>query len=115
MIDVGSFAEAARKLNRATSVISYTITKIESQPGVMLFERGFTRRPRLTKEAARCRKRHAGLQSGARKGQGLHQGLEPEAHLAFDVMLPASRVIETLLNFQDTFSIVGRGPWHWAR
>jgi NAD(P)-dependent dehydrogenase (short-subunit alcohol dehydrogenase family) len=32
--DVGSFAGAARKLNRATSVISYTIINLESQLGV---------------------------------------------------------------------------------
>lgn len=30
VIDVGSFAGAARQLNRATSVVSYTITNLEA-------------------------------------------------------------------------------------
>ena len=31
VVDVGSFAGAARKLNRATSVISYSISNLEAQ------------------------------------------------------------------------------------
>src|SRR5256885_211153 len=34
VVDVGSFAGAARKLNRATSVISYSISNLEAQLGV---------------------------------------------------------------------------------
>ena len=48
VVDVGSFAGAARKLNRATSVISYSISNLEAQLGVALFDRESTRKPQLT-------------------------------------------------------------------
>src|SRR5258708_38165656 len=52
VVDVGSFAGAARKLGRATSVISYSIGNLEAQLGVLLFDRKSTRKPQLT-EAGR--------------------------------------------------------------
>jgi DNA-binding transcriptional LysR family regulator len=108
--DAGSFAGAARKLNRATSVISYTITNLESQLGVTLFERESTRRPRLTSEGrallSEARNVALGFNRLRAKAKGLHQGLEPEVNLALDVMLPASRVVEALKNFQDEFPTV---------
>jgi DNA-binding transcriptional LysR family regulator len=110
VLDVGSFAGAARKLNRATSVISYTITNLESQLGITLFERDSTRRPQLTKEGSallsETRNVALGFNRLRAKAKGLHQGLEPEVHLAFDMMLPASRVVEALKNFQDAFPTV---------
>ena len=39
VIEVGSFAGAARRLGRATSVISYSIANLETQLGVLLFYR----------------------------------------------------------------------------
>jgi DNA-binding transcriptional LysR family regulator len=110
VIDVGSFAGAARKLNRATSVISYTITNLEGHLGVTLFERDSTRRPRLTSEGrallSETRNVALGFNRLRAKAKGLHQGIEPEVHLALDVMLPASRVVEALKNFQDEFPTV---------
>src|SRR5215468_4494672 len=52
VVDVGSFAGAARRLGRATSVISYSIANLEAQLGVLLFDRKSTRKPQLT-EAGR--------------------------------------------------------------
>ena len=51
-MDVGSFAGAARRIGRATSVISYSISNLEAQLGVLLFDRKSTRKPQLT-EAGR--------------------------------------------------------------
>ena len=48
VVDVGSFAGAARKLGRATSVVSYSIANLETQLGVELFDRESTRKPQLT-------------------------------------------------------------------
>src|SRR5262249_28525448 len=48
VVDVGSFAGAARKLGRATSVVSYSIANLEAQLGVELFDRETTRKPQLT-------------------------------------------------------------------
>ena len=45
VVEVGSFAGAARKLHRATSVISYTIANLEMQLGATLFDRKTTRKP----------------------------------------------------------------------
>ncbi len=36
VVETGSFAAAARKLNRATSVVSYTIANLEAQLGLTL-------------------------------------------------------------------------------
>jgi leucyl aminopeptidase len=52
VVEVGSFAGAARQLGRATSVISYSIANLEAQLGVSLFDRESTRKPQLT-EAGR--------------------------------------------------------------
>jgi DNA-binding transcriptional LysR family regulator len=110
VIDAGSFAGAARKLNRATSVVSYTITNLESQLGVTLFERDSTRRPRLTGEGSallsEVRNVALGFNRLRAKAKGLYQGLESTVHVTLDVMLPASRVIEALKNFQDEFPTV---------
>src|ERR1700761_4416794 len=110
VIDVGSFAGAARKLGRATSVISYTITNLESQLGVTLFERDSTRRPRLTNEGnallAEARNVALGFNRLRAKAKGLNQGLEAGLDLALDVMLPAERVVEALRNFQAEFPTV---------
>ncbi|TPI12972.1 LysR family transcriptional regulator [Mesorhizobium sp. B4-1-3] len=110
VIDVGSFAGAARQLNRATSVISYTITNLEAQLGVTLFERDSTRRPRLTDDGkallSEARNVALGFNRLRAKAKGLHQGLEPEVHVALDMMLPASRIVEALKNFREEFPTV---------
>ena len=46
----GSFTAAAKRLGRATSAISYAIDVLEQQLGLPLFDRGTTRKPRLTRE-----------------------------------------------------------------
>ena len=48
VVEMGSFAGAARKLGRATSVISYSIGNLEAQLGISLFDRDTTRKPQLT-------------------------------------------------------------------
>ena len=58
VVETGSFAAAARRLNRATSAITYAIDNLEFQLGLPLFDRVGTRRPELT-EAGRCWPRHA--------------------------------------------------------
>jgi DNA-binding transcriptional LysR family regulator len=47
-VEAGSFAGAARRLGRTTSVISYSIANLEAQLGVLLFDRKSTRKPQLT-------------------------------------------------------------------
>src|SRR5262245_58557951 len=101
--EVGSFAGAARSLNRATSVVSYSIANLEAQLGISLFDRQSTRKPQLT-EAGRTVSSEArtiinGMNGLRAKVRGLWQGLESEVHLVLDVMLPAARMIDALKAF----------------
>jgi DNA-binding transcriptional LysR family regulator len=108
--DVGSFAGAARRLSRATSVISYSIANLEAQLGVLLFDRNSTRKPRLT-EAGRgilseARTVTNGIDGLRAKVRSLHQGIEAEISLVLDVMLPAARVVDALKAFRTEFPTV---------
>jgi DNA-binding transcriptional LysR family regulator len=110
VIEVGSFAGAARRLGRATSVISYSIANLEAQLGVLLFDRRSTRKPQLT-EAGRAVLSEArvisnGVHGLRAKVKGLLQGLEPEIRLVLDVMLPAARVVDALKGFRAEFPTV---------
>jgi DNA-binding transcriptional LysR family regulator len=110
VVDIGSFAGAARRLGRATSVISYSIANLEAQLGVSLFDRRSTRKPQLT-EAGRTVVSEArtitnGVNGLRAKVRGLLQGLEAEVHLVLDVMLPAARVVDALKAFRAKFPTV---------
>jgi len=110
VVDAGSFAGAARKLGRATSVISYSIANLENQLGLELFDRNTTRKPLLT-EAGRTMLAEAlavssGVDSMRAKAKGLLQGLEAEVHLVVDVLLPAHRVVDALKAFRKEFPTV---------
>lgn len=106
----GSFNQAARKLGRALSVISYGIATLELQLGVKLFDREGSRRPTLT-EPGRALLADArsvidevdGLMARARS---VRQGLETELALAVDVMVPSAVVAAILHDFQVTFPTV---------
>jgi len=105
----GSFSAAARRLNKAQSVISYSIANLEEQLGLELFERGH-RRPKLT-EAGR-----AVLSDATRIGRlvdelrarahGLTAGLEAEVGLVVDVMFPTDRLVAALEAFAGAFPTV---------
>lgn len=110
IVDEGSFAAAARRLNRAVSVVSYGIANLEAQLGLTLFEREGTRKPRLTdagravlSEARSVSEGIDGLRATAR---GLLQGLEAEVDLAVDVMLPTERLGRVLRAFSREFPTV---------
>ena len=109
-METGSFAAAARKLGRATSVISYAISNLENQLGLSLFVRAGTAKPRLT-EAGRAilsdsRGLAIALDGLLAKARGLTQGLEAEVSLVVDVMLPACLVVEALDEFSRKFPTV---------
>ena len=110
VVEVGSFAAAARKLHRATSVVSYTIANLETQLGVSLFDRQTTRKPQLTDAGrtvlAEARTITNGVHGLRAKVKGLLQGLEAQVHLVLDVMLPAERVVDALRSFREAFPTV---------
>ena len=110
VVEVGSFAGAARKLHRATSVVSYSIANLEMQLGVTLFDRETTRKPQLTDAGrtvlAEARTIANGVHGLRAKVKGLLQGLEAEVHVVLDVMLPAERVVDALKSFREAFPTV---------
>lgn len=108
--DTGSFAAAGRRLNRATSVISYGIANLEAQLGVMLFNRQGRRRPQLTTAGravlAEARTIGFGMDRLRARVAGLQQGLEAEVGLAVDVFLPTARLAGVLRAFSQAFPTV---------
>ena len=107
VFDTGSFAGAARALGRATSVISYTISNLEAQLGVSLFDRGRSKRPQLTVAGRavvlEARKVLQGIHELRRTVRCLSRDPEVEVALGLDVMMPASRVTEALRAFRAAF------------
>ncbi len=103
MVDNGSFAGAARTLNRAVSVVSYGIGNLEAQLGVRLFDREGTRRPILTEAGravlAEARTVASGMDGLRAKVKGMLEGLEAEVSLVVDVMLPPERLARVLRAF----------------
>lgn len=110
VVDTGSFAAAARKLNRATSVISYSIANLEAQLGMLLFDRETTRKPQLTEAGrmvlAEARTVASGIDGLRAKVRGMLQGIEAELHVVLDVLMPEARVVDALTSFRAEFPTV---------
>ncbi len=108
--ETGSFSAASRALNRAQSVVSYTIANPETQLEVRLFERNGVRQPRLTDEGRAmledARRIVAGLQEMRARAKGLKQGLEAEISIAISTMVPAEAVVAVLRDFREHFPTV---------
>jgi len=58
VVEAGSLAAAGRRLNRATSVIGYSVANLGAQLGLPLFDRESIRNPQIT-QAGRARSRTA--------------------------------------------------------
>src|SRR4051812_34097384 len=110
IVETGSFGAAARKLNRAVSVVSYGIANLEAQLGVTLFDREGTRKPQLSIAGravlAEARTVAHGMDGLRAKVKGLLEGLEAEVSLAVDVMLPTARLGAVLRAFRAEFPTV---------
>lgn len=110
VVEEGSFAAAARKMNRAVSAISYAISNLEAQLGLVLLDREGSRKPVITQAGmtilADARLITADLQALRARALGLHSGLEPEVSVALDVMIPLDQVAGLLRQFQDTYPTV---------
>jgi DNA-binding transcriptional LysR family regulator len=107
--ETGSFSSAAKVLDRAQSVVSYTIANLEAQLGCALFERA-RRRPVLT-EAGRAmlidaRRVDMMMRGMAARAAGLTGGLEGEVSLTVDVMYPSARLVTVLQAFAAEFPTV---------
>lgn len=107
--EAGSFSGAARRLNRAQSVVSYSIANLEAQLGLSLFDRGH-RRPVLTEagRAVLADARRIGriLDELRARADGLTNGLEAEVSLVADVMFPTVDLVAALEAFARHFPTV---------
>ncbi|MBB3352248.1 DNA-binding transcriptional LysR family regulator [Rhizobium sp. BK049] len=108
--ETGSFSAASRALNRAQSVISYTIANLEAQLEVPLFERSGARQPKLT-EAGKAmledaRRILGDLQVMRARVKSLREGLEAEVSVAISVMVPSRAVVDVLHEFRERFPTV---------
>ncbi|WP_342706085.1 LysR family transcriptional regulator [Burkholderia arboris] len=107
--ETGSFSQAARRLDRAQSVVSYAIANLEAQLGLPVFERG-KRRPVLTPtgHAVLADARRLDLLMGQlmAKTAGLKAGIEAELSVAVDVMFPLNRFTDALAALAQVFPTV---------
>ncbi|WP_454849151.1 LysR family transcriptional regulator [Rhizobium binxianense] len=108
--ETGSFSAASRVLNRAQSVISYTIANLEAQVEMPLFKRSGARQPKLT-EAGRAmledaRRILGDLQVMRARVKSLKEGLEAEVSVAISVMVPSQAMVDVLREFREMFPSV---------
>jgi len=108
--DTGSFSVAAQRLNRAQSVISYTIANLEAQLQIGLFERGAARRAQLT-VAGRAlvddaRRIVGDLRLLRARVSGLRAGMEAEIAIALSNLVPSQAVVTVLQAFRTQFPTV---------
>ncbi len=87
----GSFAAAARRMNRAQSAITYAIQKLEEQSGVVLFDRS-SYRVALTEAGRallpRARRVLHDVDDFRLQAAGVKEGVEAELSLVVDSFVP---------------------------
>ncbi len=105
-VDEGSFSAASRKLYRAQSVVSQTISNLEEQIGVGLFDRS-GRYPKLTPAGvvllADVRSIVANVDLLKARAKGIAAGLEPELSVVVDVMYPIDAVTQVAKEFRQQY------------
>ncbi len=108
--ETGSFSAAGRRMNRAQSVISYTIANLEAQLELKLFSRAGTREPILTAAGEAmlpdARRMIGVLQDIRARAEGLNAGLEAELSITVDVSLPSPALVDVLNAFDGKFPTV---------
>jgi len=110
VVEEGSFTGAARRLRRATSAISYAIDTLEAQLGLTLFDRGTTRKPKLTRvgEAivSEAKAVAHSVETLRARVRGLLDGLESGVSLVADSMYPSDQLVAVLDDFHAAFPTV---------
>ena len=110
VVETGSFTAAAKRLGRATSAVSYAIDTLEQQLALSLFDRGTTRKPKLTQHGeaivSEARAVAHSVEILRARVRGFLDQLEPEVSLAVDSMLPGDRLTALLRDFHAQFPTV---------
>lgn len=104
--DEGSFSAAGRRLRRTQSAVSETIANLETQLGILLFDRG-GRYPKVTAEGrvllADARSVVAGVDGMKARAKGMSGGLEAELAAVIDVFFPIAAIAEAAHEFRVQF------------
>jgi DNA-binding transcriptional LysR family regulator len=107
--DAGNFSAAARRLKRAQSAVSSTMSALEEQLGLKLWDRS-TRIARLTPHGeamlAAARRLLAEADSVGRLTRDLVGGTEPRVALCIDALFPTSALVELSSSFARLFPLV---------
>jgi DNA-binding transcriptional LysR family regulator len=110
VVETGSFTAAAKRLGRATSAISYAIDTLEKQLGLALFDRGTTRKPKLTQQGeaivSEARAVSQSIEALRARVKGLVDHLESEVSLVVDSFFPGDRLVALLRDFHAAFPTV---------
>lgn len=111
VVRTGSFSAAARDLNKAQSAISYGVAQLESQLGVVLFDRS-GHRARLTEAGEAVLEQGRRLLEAATRVEELAtrigDGYEPRLKIVLDGIVPQRpimRVLKTLADEQHSTQI----------
>jgi DNA-binding transcriptional LysR family regulator len=104
--DEGSFSAASRKLLRAQSVVSESVSNLEDQIGVPLFDRS-GRYPKLTAAGvvllADARNIITGVDLLKARAKGMAVGLEPELSVVVDVFYPIDAITKVAKEFRQHY------------
>jgi len=110
VVETGGLSAAAKRLGRATSAISYAIDTLEGQLGLSLFDRGTTRKPKLTQQGevvvSEARAVAQSVEALRARVKGLLDNLEPEVSLVVDSLFPSDRLVQLLRDFHAEFPTV---------
>jgi DNA-binding transcriptional LysR family regulator len=100
--ETGSFSVAARRLNRAVSSVSYSITQLEAQCGFPLLQRR-AKRSELTERGRALYGEAKAVVEGARRftshAASLERGAETRLRIAVDVLFPLGSLHSALKQF----------------
>jgi DNA-binding transcriptional LysR family regulator len=109
VVQLGGFAQAAERLNRSQSTVSYAIARLQEQLGVQLFElKG--RKAHLTEVGrallADAEAHLSGFHEIERRARSLALGGESEIRISVDSIFPNDRLFAALAEFARRFPYV---------
>jgi len=103
VVDHGGFAQAAKKLHRSQSSISYSVAKLQEQLGMPVFKiEGRKAQLTPTGEALLRRSRHLLQQAQELENfaHSLEQGWEAQVNLVVDTAFPTDKLMQALRRFE---------------
>lgn len=108
--ELGSFSGAARRFNRAQSAVSYSVTTLEEQLGVKLFDRSEGGKPQATEIGQILLREMETLVRRAdeirKQARDFGKGVEQDLVITIDSLFPLERVTGFLSQFERKFPTV---------